>query len=52
MAEKAKEKHRKEQEKMKQEKGISLGAEDLEEYNRLCVLSTFLSVHHELIGWM
>ncbi|GAA5883506.1 hypothetical protein JCM16303_005451 [Sporobolomyces ruberrimus] len=35
MAEKAKEKHRKEQEKLKQEKGILLGAEDLEEYNRL-----------------
>lgn len=38
MAEKAKERHRKEQEKLKQEKGISLGAEDLEEYNRLYVI--------------
>ncbi|GAA6023631.1 hypothetical protein JCM11491_006180 [Sporobolomyces phaffii] len=35
LAERAREKHRKEQEKVKQEKGISLGAEDLEEYNRL-----------------
>ncbi|GAA5911296.1 cohesin subunit SMC1 [Sporobolomyces salmoneus] len=35
LAERAKEKHRQEQEKLKQEKGISLGAEDLEEYNRL-----------------
>jgi hypothetical protein len=39
LAERAKEKHRQEQEKLKQEKGISLGAEDLEEYNRLYVLS-------------
>ncbi|GAA5960068.1 hypothetical protein JCM3765_006153 [Sporobolomyces pararoseus] len=35
LAERAKEKHRQEQERLKQEKGISLGAEDLEEYNRL-----------------
>ncbi|GAA6061274.1 hypothetical protein JCM10212_004680 [Sporobolomyces blumeae] len=35
LAERAKEKHRAEQERLKQEKGISLSPEDLEEYNRL-----------------
>ncbi|GAA6063667.1 hypothetical protein JCM10212_001666 [Sporobolomyces blumeae] len=34
LAERAKEKHRVEQERLKQEKGISLSPEDLEEYNR------------------
>ena len=38
LAQRAKEKHRREQEKLKLEKGIALGAEDLEEYNRLYVL--------------